>query len=296
MDGIEQVGHVYVFSGATSDTLYTLSSLEPRTQGHFGYQVGALGDADGDGMPDLAVGAPGEGTSGRVYVFSGATSDTLYTLVHPTGSTQAAFGFAVVGAGDVDGDGRGDVIVGVEADGPPNAPTDLSGRAYVFSGADGVLGATLLSPNAESGGHFGNAVAALGDVDGDGRADVIVGAVLEEQDLSPEGAGRVYLFSGFSHPVANEPPPIAAGLRLQSAYPNPARSTTTIPYEIDRSSAVRLAVYDVLGRTVAVLVDGSVAAGVHEATLDASALAPGVYFVRLEVAGALQTSRVTLLR
>ncbi len=80
------------------------------------------------------------------------------------------------------------------------------------------------------------------------------------------------------------------------AAPNPFVGRTTLRYAVEAPSAVRLAVYDVLGREVALLVDGAVEAGQHEATFDARGLAPGVYVYRLAVGAAVQTGRLTLAR
>src|SRR5690606_14301402 len=76
--------------------------------------------------------------------------------------------------------------------------------------------------------------------------------------------------------------------------PNPFARQTTISYEVAAASDVRLAVYDVLGREVAVLVDARQEAGAHRATFDASGLAAGTYVYRLVVGSDVQTGRLTL--
>jgi plastocyanin len=80
-----------------------------------------------------------------------------------------------------------------------------------------------------------------------------------------------------------------------TARPNPTRGTATLSFALAEASAVRLAVYDLLGREVAVLVDGTLEAGQHEAMLDGSALPAGVYVYRLVVDGQEQTGRLTLV-
>ncbi len=80
-----------------------------------------------------------------------------------------------------------------------------------------------------------------------------------------------------------------------TAGPNPFRGQTTIRYEVAEASEVRLAVYDVLGRTVAVLADGQVEAGQHAATFDARGLAAGTYVYRLQVGQTVETGRLTVL-
>jgi hypothetical protein len=96
--------------------------------------------------------------------------------------------------------------------------------------------------------------------------------------------------------VANEGTATAAGVRLHDAYPNPSAGRTTFAFSLERPQAVRLAVYDALGREAGVLADGMHAAGTHALVWDASALASGVYVVRLDTEGASLTRRVLLVR
>ncbi len=88
----------------------------------------------------------------------------------------------------------------------------------------------------------------------------------------------------------------ATGAASLGVFPNPFEAQTAVRFELSADSDVRVAVYDVLGREVAVLAEGAVEAGAHEATLDGSALPNGVYLVRLEANGQVQTHRVTLLK
>jgi hypothetical protein len=81
-----------------------------------------------------------------------------------------------------------------------------------------------------------------------------------------------------------------------TAYPNPTAGTAVLRYTLAEGSDVRLVVYDALGREVAVLVDGRVEAGVHEAVLDARALPAGVYVYRLTAGAQVQAGRLTLVR
>ena len=172
--------------------LFELVSPSEQEGGFFGYTVSGVPDVDGDGAGDVIVGAvfedpgPSPPAAGRAYVFSGVTGAPLHTLASPNEEPEGFFGTAVAGVGDVDGDGRGDVIVGAgESGGALNA-----GRAYVFSGATGILLHTLVSPHPTRDGSFGNAVAGVPDLDGDGRGDVVVGARIEGPGPSPPGAVR----------------------------------------------------------------------------------------------------------
>ena len=100
-----------------------------------------------------------------------------------------------------------------------------------------------------------------------------------------------------SGPVGVEvSPELPAELELAQNYPNPFNPATVISYALPEQTQVRLAVYDMLGRTVAVLVDGQQAPGRYDVTWDASNLSSGVYIYRLEVAGRTLTRRMSMIK
>lgn len=85
--------------------------------------------------------------------------------------------------------------------------------------------------------------------------------------------------------------------RLDANYPNPFNPSTVISYEIAKAGSVRLSVYDILGREVAVLVDQDRAPGTYRVTFDASGISSGVYLYRLHVAGqVVATRRMTFVK
>ncbi|MEM8600388.1 MAG: FG-GAP-like repeat-containing protein [Bacteroidota bacterium] len=195
----DDAGRAYVFNGKSRSLLYTLASPNEEEGGWFGATVSDVGDVNDDGFPDLLVGAPREdpGTSplgsGRAYVFSGDDGALLYTLTSPNEEEGGNFGNSVSGVGDVNRDGAPDLLVGAPGEGPGPGPVD-EGRAYVFSGDDGALLYTLVSPNGEMNGGFGG-VSVAGDTNGDGVPDFMVGARQESPGGSPTNAGRAYIFS-----------------------------------------------------------------------------------------------------
>ncbi|HKB16633.1 MAG TPA: integrin alpha, partial [Planctomycetota bacterium] len=183
-------GRAVVFSGANGSALLNLSGA--ATADWFGYSLAAAGDADGDGIPDLIVGAPyadppGTVAGGRAYLLSGATGATLLTL---DGSTsQEQFGASVAATADLDGDALPDLVVGAPRYPSGNGP----GRARCFAGSSGgtllTLGGTLAT------GRFGTSVGPAGDVNADGTSDVLVGG---PTNPSTSGGGETRVFSGGS--------------------------------------------------------------------------------------------------
>lgn len=185
------------------------------TEDRAGDAVAGLGDVDGDGLEDFVIGVPlgnaGGSNSGRAVVVLGRTATTSLDLddiaagaggfvVEGTNALDQ-LGDAVASAGDVDGDGRADFVLGA-----PGAEDDvnLQGRSYVvFGKAD--TAAVLASDIAQGDGGFvidgesegdlsGWSVGGGVDVDGDGHADVLVGA--QNADYAALVAGRSYVVYG----------------------------------------------------------------------------------------------------
>lgn len=179
------------------------------------FAVAGAGDVNGDGFADMVFGAPladaGGEDSGRAYVVFGgpglksgsltelASGATGFTLDGAQGRDYA--GTAVERGGDVDADGYDDVLVGAPGSNPSGGD---SGRAYVIFGDPSPAGGPLWTISAGDGGfsldgeatddYCGFSVAAAGDVNGDGHADIITGA--RGNDGKGEDAGRSYVVFG----------------------------------------------------------------------------------------------------
>jgi hypothetical protein len=182
----------------------------------YGYAVTGVGDVNGDGYGDAAISAPGLtnifsgngalASVGAVFVFygspTGLSATPAKTLQPNTAVAGALFGMSV-DAGDVTGDGINDIIVGAPLDsytastsGIPASATVKAGKVYIFPGGNtaatnptnfltikldgsgffstGVIG--LLASNVSVNALFGFSVAATGDLDGDNKSDIVVGA------------------------------------------------------------------------------------------------------------------------
>lgn len=230
----------YVVFGKTDGTAVELSDIAAGTGGFAiypeaagdstGFSVSDAGDVNGDGLADLIVGAPrakvnGE-SSGKSYVVFGKADSTAVKLSDVAAGTGGFViegetvgdeaGISVSHAGDVNGDGLADLIVGAyQAD--PNG--ESSGKSYVvFGKADGTT-ANLSDVAAGTGGfaiegetsgdEAGISVSHAGDVNGDGLADLIVGAHLA--DPNGNKSGKSYVVFGKADGTAVNLSDVAAG-------------------------------------------------------------------------------------
>ncbi|MCB9763074.1 MAG: FG-GAP repeat protein [Alphaproteobacteria bacterium] len=203
--GAQDGGAAYVargpLSGDSSLADAALVILGDEATGWLGYSVSGGHDVDGDGTPDALVGMPysyvSDARAGAVMVFSGATTGTVSAPdadARLLGELRADYaGWSVASPGDVDGDGYGDALVGAPRE---DSAGNSAGAAYVVLGplaGDMALSAAVakLTGVAEDD-RAGQTVAAAGDVDRDGRADVLVGAPLEGSG----DRGSAYLLYG----------------------------------------------------------------------------------------------------
>ncbi|MEP0547826.1 MAG: T9SS type A sorting domain-containing protein [Rhodothermales bacterium] len=141
-------------------------------------------------------------------------------------------------------------------------------------------------------GNSNRIVAPIGGLEG------IVLADLADDGTTPPAGTTIRFVSNdrLTVDAEDDAPASPQAFRLGAAFPNPFAVTATVPFEVEHPGPVRLSVFDVLGRQVAVLVEGDVAAGPHRATLDGSRLATGVYLVVLEAGGQRQASKVLVVR
>jgi len=191
-------GRVNLFSGATGSILWTFQDPLLPLEAHLGISVAAIGDQNGDGKKDLAVGtqidcASGAGCSGSASILNGVTGARLRTITDAMDEAGEMFGTAVAGLGDLNGDGKDDLAV--------SAPfRDVSGiqdagAVLIVSGATGALIRTIVNPSPVFNDQFGAFLAAVGDLDADGKTDLIVGAPRKDTAAGTD-AGSAYVYSG----------------------------------------------------------------------------------------------------
>lgn len=203
-------GRVYAYYGKAGlpNPTPVLTTTGTGNETSYGYIATGIGDLNGDGSTELAVGAPGTTTAtipGRVYIYQGNNPTPKTTpLVTLTGQfTGDRFGQSITGAGDVNGDGYPDVVIGA----PGNSEAEVEvGKVYIYYGNGNGISTTanLLFTGAGKGHKFGYAVSAAGDVNGDGYTDVIIGAP-GYYDAEKTAAGKVYIYGGSATGLKEKP-------------------------------------------------------------------------------------------
>lgn len=241
----------------------------------FGFWSAALGDVNGDGVPDFVTSADGQNVGantneGEVYIFSGRTGELLRTIDDPDPQTNAdlfdgatgnllgrlhdptpqvggQFGTSDAPAGDVDKDGFPDLIVGQTPHHNPAAANTVS-KAPVFAGPGltNVL-MTFPDPQAQPNSDFGNSIASPGDVNGDGYPDYFIGARSADTDAgSNVGIVRAFISSPpatFPAVPVNVSPPTVSGSAVQGhilteAHGSWSNSPTGYMYRWQRCNSV----------------------------------------------------------
>ncbi len=191
--GRTDAGSVYIISGLDFSILYR---IDGRVAGDkFGISVSEAGDVNGDGKADLIIGAPladriypvALSNVGSVYIFSGADTSLIYQLWGTEPDDH--FGSSVAGTDDINGDSKPDFIVGAPG-ADPGGQTD-AGSAYIFSGLDGFPIDQKNGMAASD--QLGFSVAGTGDVNGDGKADFIIGAPYAPSGAATYGTALVYV-------------------------------------------------------------------------------------------------------
>ncbi|HZM69903.1 MAG TPA: FG-GAP-like repeat-containing protein, partial [Candidatus Cryosericum sp.] len=191
-----------------------------RANAKLGAAVAFAGDVNGDGFDDILVGSPSDAIDtvggGRVYLYLGSASGPAVTATWSYDSVQAGamLGSAVASAGDLNGDGYGDVVIGAPA---YDAPASNSGRAFVFYGSSTGLPAapSIVLDGPTFNARLGASVAGVGDYNGDGFDDL---GIMAPGFTQNGRTGRGFLYFGS---VAGIPGTPSGSLLLPDTTPEP---------------------------------------------------------------------------
>lgn len=283
----------------------------------FGCEVAPLGDLDGDMVCDLAVGSQWDDDGGQDY---GAlwilflNSDGTVKGQQKISATEGAFaghldpfdnfGEDLTSLGVVDGDGT--VALAVSAPYDDDRAPDAGAVWVLFLNRDGTVKAHQKScGNAggfagalDDGDLFGSGLASIGDLNGDGRNDLAVGASYDDDGGQDHGAVWILFRGRWTTDVYDTE---AVQTRLSSSYPNPFNPRTTLRFDLPVGGRIHLEVFDVAGRLIRTLLDADLPAGSHQAVWDGkdergTGVASGSYFARLSADGRVETVRMGLVR
>ncbi|MGQ0721979.1 MAG: FG-GAP-like repeat-containing protein [Candidatus Eiseniibacteriota bacterium] len=195
-------GRAYLYHGSAAGLVPSPVWFVDGAQDYaeFGHCVAPAGDVNGDGFSDVLVGSPrlddAQPDEGRTFLYLGTPSGPTAAAVWAVESDEPAsqLGRSAASAGDVNGDGFADVIVGAFQ---YDNGQSLEGRAFIYHGSATGLSTTPAwsAEGDQAGARFGSSVAGAGDVNGDGFADVIVGAYLYDNGQTDEGRAFLYLGS-----------------------------------------------------------------------------------------------------
>jgi hypothetical protein len=212
-NGQTEEGRVYVYYGSHNGVRTDSPWIVEANKGTslFGYSVSTAGDVNGDGYSDVIIGAPyydnGNIAEGAAFIYLGWPTGLFKTpiaMLDEANQDNAMFGYSVAAAGDVNGDGFSDVILGaylhdnqiISATTRPIINREDAGSAYIYLGSSS--GPSITSDWSghflQGNGHYGRCVAGAGDVNGDGFADVIIGA--PGYTSGPNKLGRASLYLG----------------------------------------------------------------------------------------------------
>ncbi len=303
-------GRVSLLLNDGDGTFTHTETFDPQSDGE---TAAAVADANEDGILDLFVGAFESGEM-IVLLGDGEGSLTVHTRVAAGGTPW------MITTGDVNGDGHVDVV---------SANAWGSTASVLLGDGLGNLSAPVTYPT----GDFPLSID-LGDLDGDGDLDMVTsnfngidwtlyenlgdGTFGNRRSLSASNAAScavfhdrdndgtldmtgidelddlLFFFTNTPLPTATETPPTTLPFALLPNYPNPFSDRTTLTFRLDEPAAVRLRIFDVLGREVRTLLDASRTTGMHTLTWDgidhAGFKVPsGIYLYRLEAAGASRT-------
>jgi hypothetical protein len=319
-------GKAYIFFGglsmdATPDVIMTGSAPGDN----FGI-VSTAGDLNDDGFSDVIVGAirndAGGTNAGRAYVYFGATNmDSTADLIFTGEAEEDLFGLAVATAGDVNGDGISDIIIGA----PYNDFTGTdAGKAYLYLSSPTIpveltsfnaiynkINITLHWETATELNNKGfnverstdkNDWKSIAFVKGNGNSTSPKEYSYIDNDLFSGGTKFQYRLKQIDYDGSFEYTKIVEVIvmpeqyALSQNYPNPFNPSTVLEFSIPKESFVEVKVFDVLGNEVITLAKNNYAAGTYKTDFNADDLPSGIYIARLTAGNFIQTKKMLLLK
>lgn len=291
-NGQKGIAYIY-FGGSILDTIPDVILHSPPYIGGldadgFGSFVAELGDLNGDGIDDFSIGTS---LGGYPFIYFGGTPfDTLPKFRLQFNAHNLANG------GDINHDGYNDLIAGWVLG-------DITGYVFVYFGGPTmdsvrdlfIAELDLRYPSA----RFGQTVAGLGDVDGNGSNDFAVGST---SNTIPD-RGFLYIFRGLLPPtdVDDENMRLPKSFVLEQNYPNPFNASTTIYYSLLNKTNVQLEIFNVTGQRVKILINQERPAGSHQVAWDGTdasgnPVSSGIYIYRYTANGHVEAKKMIFVK
>jgi len=274
-----------LLGGNPPDTIPAISfnqgDLVPGSYAYSGFSL--LPDVNGDGYDDLGVNVSNwAGDADLYYIYFGSEHLDLNLDLMLKGESQF-YGNADISGCDLNGDGYGDIITG------NGGGNDLAGEVHIYFGRPGLASPPqILSPDININGQrdynctqLGTNVGAVGDYNGDGIDDIIVGS-------NPGSAHAILLIlAGNSDwetgvPSRNCAPTYSLNLK---GYPNPSNNSVSLSFYLPTGKSVDLTIREITGRSIVSVVKGVHTAGNHVYMWDSSDFPTGVYLGVLTLSG-----------
>lgn len=294
--GPNGVNYINIYWGAGSNQLHFNLGAQIISSGVTARLL-TIFDVNGDGINDLLWECAD--SSNWIYVHYGRVNNQDFKTTPDlklTPPTFAGFDFTLINGGDLNGDGYNDVVVGARGF------QNIYHYVLVYSGGPKMDGKFDAAVGTDNGSYFGWSIAALGDLNGDGLADILVGAPQWGRYGHNENKGFWGIFLGDRRIPASstpEPPIVPKEFKLNQNYPNPFNSSTVITYSMPFQSHITIRLFDLLGREVDKIRDGERAPGDYYFRYTPNNLPTGPYIYRLEVQDAsghfLRESRKMLI-
>jgi hypothetical protein len=284
------VGGTYDSSGIGAAWVFTRSSGVWSQQGSKLVGTGAVGGASYQGYSVALCAEGNTAIVGGTYDSSGIGAAWVFTRSSGVWSQQ---GSKLVGTGAVGGAAQGNSVA-LSADGNTaivggRLDNFYAGATWVFARSSGVWsqqGSKLVGTGAVGGAAQGISVA----LSADGNTAIVGGT------YDSSGIGAAWVFTRSGTPVREEAANVPLQFVLEQNYPNPFNPSTKIQFSIVHRQLTIVKVYDVLGREVATLVNAVKEPGTYTVEFDASSLASGVYFYRLQAGTYVETRKLLLLK